>query len=465
MITKSKTKIVATIGPSSWDGDILSEMVESGMTIARVNASFADPDEITKVANQIRAISPRVALMIDTQGAKIRITNINKEITVKERAKLSSNNHPDVIQISYKTLANDIKVGDKVLIDDGNIELIVENINNDIVACKVTQEGVLKPSKTVAIPSLNLNLPILTEKDKVAIESAMKNKYDFLSLSFVRNKEDIKTVQDIIKNSNMKIISKIENKEGVDNFDEILSETDGIMIARGDLAVETPYEKVPILQKQFIYKCRNAGKPVIVATQMLESMRESIKPTRAEISDISNAVMDGTDAIMLSAETSTGKNPVESVLTMNTVAKETEKFMQTTKIYGHTNASEEVDEICRNTCDISESIQLKGIVVISKTGKTLASISRHRPNIPIWSISDSIERIRQDSIFFGVNTYFIKEFSEDRDTLINDVVDIVYSHGDLELNDKIAIISGSSIRHNSTDATLEIINVKDVLSR
>jgi pyruvate kinase len=465
MITKSKTKIVATIGPSSWDGDILSKMAQNGMSIARVNASFANPEEITKVANQIRAISPRVALMIDTQGAKIRIININKETTVKERAKLSSNNHPDVIQVSYKTLANDIKVGDKILIDDGNVELLARNINNDVVECDVVQEGILKPNKTVTIPSLNLNLPILTENDKIAIENAIKNKYDFLSLSFVRNKEDIRNVRDIIKDSNMKIISKIENKEGVDNFDEILSETDGIMIARGDLAVETPYEKVPILQKQFIYKCRNAGKPVIVATQMLESMRESLKPTRAEVSDVSNAVMDGTDAIMLSAETATGKNPVASVITMNTVAKETEKFMQTTKIYGHTNASEEVDEICRNTCDISESISLKGIVVISKTGKTVASISRHRPNIPIWSISDSIERIRQDNIFFGVNTYFIKEFSKDRDSLINDVVDIVYSHGDLELNDKIAIISGSSIRHNSTDATLEIINVKDVLSR
>ncbi|MDD4382096.1 MAG: pyruvate kinase [Candidatus Dojkabacteria bacterium] len=465
MITKSKTKIIATIGPASWDNEILSQMINNGMRIARINASFADPEELTRVATQIRTISPRISLMIDTQGGKIRVINIHNDIEVKNSAKLSSNEYPGVIQISYKTLAEDIKIGDKILIDDGNIELVTESINNDIVECKVIQEGILKSNKTVAIPSLNLHLPVLTERDKIGIRSAIENKYDFISLSFVKNKEDIKEVRNIIGNSNIKIISKIENKEGVDNFDEILSETDGIMIARGDLAVETPYEKVPILQKQFIYKCRAVGKPVIVATQMLESMRENIKPTRAEISDVSNAVMDGTDAIMLSAETSTGKHPVESVITMNTIASETEKYMQTTKIYGHTDASDEVDEICRNTCDISESISLKGIVVISKTGRTVASISRHRPNIPIWSISNSIERIRQDNIFFGVNTYFMREFPQDRDLLIDAVVDTVYSHGDLDLSDKIAIISGSSIRHNSTDATLEIVNVKDVLSR
>lgn len=465
MITKAKTKIIATIGPSSWDNTILSQMIDNGMTIARINASFADPEEIQRVGQQIRNISPRIALMMDTQGGKIRVVNIKEEKKIENKVFLSSTDLPNTIQISYPRLLQDVSVGDKILIDDGIIELTISNIFEDKIECNVIQRGILKPNKTVTIPSLNHHLPILTDKDKTAIQSAKENGYDFLSLSFVRNREDIIKTKEIIGENNLKIIAKIENQEGVNNFDEILREADGIMIARGDLGVEIPFEKVPILQKQFIYKCRSVGKPVIVATQMLESMRSNILPTRAEISDVANAVMDGADALMLSAETSTGSNPVQAVITMNKIALEVESVMQLSKIYGHTNASDEVDELCRNVCDISENISIKGIIVISKTGKSLASLSRHRPNIPIWSMSDSIDRIRHDSILFGVNGYYIKEFPEDRDALINKVVDVVYSNGNLELNDKIAIISGSSIRHNSTDATLEIVNVKDVLSR
>jgi len=465
MYNTAKTKIIATIGPSSWDKSVLTNMIANGLSIARVNSSFANDEEISKVTKQIREISPRVALMLDTQGSKVRTVNIKQDTKIEGQTIISSNSDTKGIQISYSNIHLYLKSNDLVLLDDGNIELEVEEVDGEEVFCKVIQEGILKPNKTVFLPSVRFELPILSERDKISISSALNNDYDFLSVSFTRTRKDIEEVRKVIGQSDIKIIAKIENQEGLDHFDEILSTADGIMIARGDLGIEIPYEKLPIIQKQLIYRCRTVGKPVIVATQMLESMRENIRPTRAEISDVANAVMDGVDAVMLSAETSTGKYPVEAVKTMQKIAKEAESVMQTSKVYGTTQASREVDELCRNTCDIVENANIKGIVVLSNMGKTLPSLSRHRVGIPVWSISNKIKRIRQERIFFGVTSYYIKEFPTDRDETIESAVDIVFSHGELDLNDKIAIISGSSIRHNREDATLEIVTVKDVLSR
>ena len=456
----SKTKIIATIGPSSWDAPVLKEMYSAGMDIARINASFADFAELERVSNTLRTTSPRIGIMLDTQGHKIRVTGLEHEIQIEGEISI-----PNTFDITYPDLYKDVSVGTRILLDDGNIQLVVKAIQDIEVICTVIQPGILKPNKTVNIPDVNLNFPAITEKDKADILFAVEHRFDFLSLSFVRNREDILTVRELIGDSNIKLIAKIENVQGVENFDEILAATDAIMIARGDLGIEIPFEKVPILQKQFIYKCRQAGKPVIVATQMLESMKESIQPTRAEISDVANAVMDGTDALMLSAETSTGRNPVVAVATMQKIAKEAESVLQQSPIYGHTSAPLEVDELCRNLCDISESMKLKGIVVISNTGQTVLSLSRHRPNAPIWEISSSLEQIRHDSLLNGVTGFFLKDLPQDRDECTQHAVEVVYAQGELDLNDKIAIISGSSIRHNTTDAILEIVQVKNVLSR
>lgn len=465
MYNTAKTKIIATIGPSSWDKSVLTDMVTNGLSIARINSSFANDEEITRVAKLVKEISPRVALMLDTQGSKVRIINIKQDTKIEERTIISSNNNTKGIQISYPHIHLQLKPNDLVLLDDGNIELEVEKVEDEEVFCKVIQKGILKPNKTVFLPSVRLELPILSERDKTSISSALNNDYDFLAVSFVRTKQDMEEVKKIIGQSDIKIIAKIENQEGLDHFDDILGIADGIMIARGDLGVEIPYEKLPIIQKQLIYRCRAAGKPVIVATQMLESMRENIRPTRAEVSDVANAVMDGVDAVMLSAETSTGRYPVEVVKTLQRIANEAESVMQTSKVYGTTQASREVDELCRNTCDIVENTDIRGIVVLSNMGKTLPSLCRHRVGVPVWSISNKIKRIRQERIFFGVKSYYIKEFPVDRDEIIESAVNVVFSHGELDLNDKIAIISGSSIRHNSEDAILEIVVVKDVLSR
>lgn len=465
----AKTKIVATIGPSTWDKDTLKQMINNGLQVARINASFADTEEIERVSKLIREISPRISIMLDTKGFKIRVTGFENDIVLTKDQQVlitsETNDLPDTIKITYPHIEQEVTKGTKIMLDDGSIQIEVVAVQGDVVSCRVIQEGILKPKKTVNIPSINLNFPALTEKDKADILYAVELNLDFIAISFVRNKEDILQVKELIKDSPIQIIAKIENQQGVTNFDEILEIADGIMVARGDLGVETPLERVPILQKQIIYKCRAAGKPVIVATQMLESMRENMLPTRAEVSDVANAVMDGTDAVMLSAETSTGKYPVEAVKEMGKIAKSAEDAMFPNPIIGHTDASLETDELCKQVYDLSRSLSLKGVIVISQTGKTVASLSRHRLDIPIWSVSTSLTRLRQDGLLRGVKGYHLNELSMDRDICTERAVETVYSYGELDLNDKIAIISGSSIKHRASNAILEIAVVKDVLTR
>ncbi len=463
----AKTKIIATVGPSSWDKDTLTEMFKNGMQLARINASFADREEVERVSQTIREISPRIAIMLDTQGTKIRVVGVEKEIEVKDKISLSASNHdvPNSIKISYKDLHQDITRNTKILLDDGTIRLNVIDIKGAEIICEVIQPGILRPNKTVNIPEINLNFPIFTEKDEQDIKNAIDSKLDFICISFVRNAQDILYARELTNNTGIKIIAKIENQEGLDHFDEILEKADAIMIARGDLGVETPLENIPVLQKQMIFKCRAVGKPVIVATQMLESMRKNQQPTRAEVSDVANSVMDGTDAVMLSAETSTGENPVQAVRILNQIALSTEKVMQLTTIYGRTSCPFEVDELCKSTCLLSESIPLKGIVVLSDQQATIGSITRHRPNVPIWSINSSLNRIRQDLIYRGVKTYHIKDLPDDRDDSTNLAIQTIYTHGELDLTDKIAIISGSSIKHKDRDIILEIVTIKDLLNQ
>lgn len=464
MNTLPKTKIIATIGPSSWDSQTLRSMFDSGMKIARINASFADFDELRRVSTQLREISPRIPIILDTQGNKIRVKNLDGEINVDRELIIYQDSVPTTdivaIQVTYPDLYRNIVVGSKILMDDGNIELKVSKIDGERIICDVVQGGVLKPNKTVNIPDVNLTFPVLTEKDREDITFAVENNFDYVCASFVRNREDVLYVKDLINSKDVGIISKIENSEGVNNFDEILDASDGVMIARGDLAVEIDYEEVPILQKQMIHRCRAVGKPVIVATQMLESMRENIRATRAEVSDVANAVMDGTDCIMLSAETSTGKYPVQAVRTMAKIASKTEEVMIPSLIYGRTLAGEEFDELAKNLNDMSSSLPLRAIIMISNSIDAVGTLSRHRPRIPIYVVSSDISTVRRNAFYYGVNTFYIDELSQDRDLNTNRAVECIYTNGELDLGDKIAIISNSSVK---SIATLEILTVKDAI--
>jgi pyruvate kinase len=283
---KPGTKIVATIGPSTWDDDVLSRMIDLGMTVARINASFADHEELSRVSKQIRSLSDKVAVMADTQGHKIRINKIDKPFSVSQgdTLRVGARENKGDIWVDYKNFLSDISVGDRVLIDDGTIRLKVKNIEREYAECVVKFGGTLNPLKTVNVPDTHLSFPPLTPKDKKDIEFAVDNKFDFIAASFIRNINDVKAIKEYTEGSKTKIIAKIENAEGIENFDSILREVDGIMVARGDLGVEMLPERVPLLQKEMVYKCRKVGKPVIVATQMLESMRQNPIPTRAEVS-------------------------------------------------------------------------------------------------------------------------------------------------------------------------------------
>jgi len=464
----AKTKIVATIGPSSWDRNILENMISNGMDVARINASFADTDELIRVLQLIRDISPKVAVMVDTEGSKIRLNGFDGEIELNKGQILTISGDTSVqncLHVNYPSLHKNIVIGTHILIDDGKIHTVVKDIQNTTIIAEVEQGGILKKAKTVNIPEAHLNFPPLSEKDKSDIVFAVKNNFDFISASFIRTKEDLLAIRELMKGSKTKLIAKIENEEGIEHIDQIIDEADGIMIARGDLGVEIPIEKVPILQKKIIYKCRLKGKPVIVATQMLESMKDSLIPTRAEVSDIANAVMDGTDAVMLSAETSVGKYPAESVAMMNKIVIEAESILKPQKVFGHTDASDETDEICRNLFELADKLRLKGVIVLSKTGNTVSSLSRHRLNIPIWALSSDPSLIRQMNLLRGVKSFYARSFSRDRDECIQRAVEIIYAYGELELDNKVAIISGSSIRYNLPNTMLEIVTVKDVLGR
>jgi pyruvate kinase len=464
-----KTKIVATIGPASWDHEVLREMIEGGMDLARVNASFADFEELKRVRESIRAISPRVSMILDTMGNKIRtagfkdIKQVKKGDTLILLPTTVEPTQESEIQITYNSLHNDVSRGAKILLDDGNLELTVTDIQDKSVICSIENDYNIKPRKTVNIPNQELSFPPLTEKDIQDIKYAVDLDYDFIALSFVQNSQVVNKAREILGDSGINIISKIENQAGLDNFDEILNASDAIMIARGDLGVEIPFERIPIIQKQLIYRCRAVGKPVIVATQMLESMRDMPHATRAEVSDVANSIIDGTDAVMLSAETSTGKYPVKSVEAMNKIALTTEDALTPQLVYGNTGAGRDTDEICKNVFDLSNSIDLKAVVVVSESGRTVNSLSRHRLSIPIFEITDDIKRIRRDNLIRGIKCFYSRELSTDRDENIRKAIEIVFSYGELDFNDKIAIISGSSIKNKDSNTILEIASVKDII--
>jgi len=460
----TKTKIMATIGPSSWDDTILRGMFDNGMSLARINASFADFNELQRVSTQLRAISPRIPIILDTQGNKIRIKNLSSPTLIEDTVILSSETvSKEVINVTYPNLHQYVTVGSEIMLDDGNIRLKVSSIIGSDIHCDVVQGGLLKPNKTVNIPNANLPFPILTEKDKADIQFAVQHNFDFVCASFVKTANDVLSVKNLLRNSNVGIISKIENREGVKNFDDIMKESDAIMIARGDLGVEMNFEVVPILQKQFIYKCRMAGKPVIVATQMLESMTSNTNPTRAEVSDVANAVMDGADCLMLSAETSTGKYPLESVIAMHKSILASELVMRPTPINGNTDAGIDTDQIALSLFSISQKLPIKAVIVISDNQSTVGSISRHRFNIPIYVVSSHLSSIRKNDLYNAVKTCYIPNLSSDRDNAVKDAVEHIYALGEFNFSDKVAIISGSSIKNRKEDSILEITVVKDIL--
>ena len=466
-----KTKIVCTIGPSSWDRSVLKKLIDAGMTVARINASFADAEEIKRVTHEIRSVSRDVAVMLDLKGHKIRISDFAEPIQVQKGDRVTINCMPDDrhIYVSYPNLYRDVNIGSKILIDDGKVHLEVEKIEGTLIHTVALNNGVIKRLKTVNVPGSYLHFDTLTDKDKNDIKAGIESNVDFIAGSFIRDLRDVNAIKERLEGTNIEVIAKIEDPLGVSNFDEILQNVYGIMIARGDLGVEIPYQKVPILQKEFIAKCKSLGKPVIVATHMLESMVSNPAPTRAEVNDVANAVFDRADAIMTSAETSTGMYPIEAVEVMNRISNEVEMYMEVNSLY-----EDDVSLICKSNCKEDESsvsralaiskaayqatldLKVDCIIVFTKTGFSARMLSRYDLKVPIYAFTPNESVSKKLLLSRGVYPYHIQDLPNSRDEAIKYVLEYAKKNRIVGKNKYILIVIGSKLFQGSPVSTLEI---------
>ena len=410
------TKVVCTIGPKSEKKEVLKELVLSGMNVMRLNFSHGDHEEHGARIKTIREISKEtgkhVAILLDTKGPEIR-TGSHAEGDVKYdlvegqdfivTTDYSFKGTPEKISVSYPGMTKDLKPGDTILVDDGLIGLEVKEIKGEEIFCKVKNSGALGQKKGVNLPGVSVSLPALAEKDKADLKFGCEVGVDYIAASFIRKASDVAEVRRVLDENggeNIKIISKIENQEGIDNFDEILELSDGIMVARGDLGVEVPVEEVPFMQKMMIRKCNAVGKPVITATQMLDSMQKNPRPTRAEAGDVANAILDGTDAVMLSGESAKGKYPVEAVRTMATISAKTDEYGVPKIFYTHDVTITEA--ISKGAVEAAENLGAKLIVCWTKTGRAAKMIRKYNPSMPIIALTDSDVTARQLALVRGV---------------------------------------------------------------
>lgn len=466
------TKIVATIGPASTEEKILSALLEAGVSVFRLNFSHGNLEDKAVLIKRIRKLSSQrrnaVAILGDLQGPKIRVNLFKNgsmklvagtEVTITSRNILGGDG---LIPTIYKELPQDVHPGDQILLDDGLMELEVLDVHNFDVRCKVRYGGLLKDRKGINLPGVDISAPSITEKDLQDLHFCIDQKIDYLALSFVRRSAEVLELQALLKQneSPIKVISKIEKPEAVDNFDAILEVSDGIMVARGDLGVEIKPEKVPLIQKEIIRKCNLAGKPVITATQMLESMINNPRPTRAETSDVANAILDGTDAIMLSAETASGQYPVEAVLLMDRIAKDIEgnstlrvkNISPTADNEGKVDLSESIGHAASQ---ISMQVGAKAILAFTQTGNTAALVAKYRPPIPIYAVTPSLTVCRQLALLSGVKSLLV-DSQGDTESQIKLVEKRVLEAAVLQKDDVVVITMGSPI---STLGTTNLLKV------
>lgn len=421
-MTNKKTKIVATISDLRCDVDFIKSLYEEGINVVRMNSAHMTEEGFVRVINNTRAVSKTIGIMMDTKGPEIRTTptadgqkiKVNAGDKLKVIGDINILSTPEQLSVSYPSIVADVNVGNTLLIDDGETELKIVEKTADYLVAVVQNEGTIGSRKSVNIPGVSINLPSITEKDKRSIEIAIKNGADFIAHSFVRSKEDVLAVQAILDqhNSDIKIIAKIENQEGVDNIDEIYQYAYGVMVARGDLGIEVPQEKIPGIQRLLIRKAIEYKKPVIVATQMLHTMIENPRPTRAEVADIANAVYYGTDAVMLSGESAYGKYPVEAVRTMAQVAAAAEESMLAEKAVPVPFKDSEYDTtsfLAKCTVKAATQLGVKAIITDSFTGRTARTLAAFRSKAPVHAICSKEEVARQLSVSYGVTTTFQEE--------------------------------------------------------
>lgn len=426
--TMRKTKIVCTLGPSTDKEDVLRQMMVEGMNVARCNFSHGTYEDHKKRMDMVKKLRKEVgkpiAILLDTKGPEVRVKNFKEGKITLEAGQLFTltaedvEGTKDIVSVTYNRLYEDLEVGMRVLIDDGLIEMTVEKVDKSNIVCRVINGGVVSNHKGVNVPEVDLSMPYISDKDREDILFGIEQDVDFIAASFVQKKEDIMQLRKLLEKNggeSIKIIAKIENAQGVANIDDIIEVSDGIMVARGDMGVEIPYEEVPIIQKQIIKKVYCSGKQVITATQMLESMIKNPRPTRAETTDIANAVYDGTSAIMLSGETAAGAYPVEAVRTMVRIAERTERDVDYRRRFfqNEREANPDItDAVCHATCTTALDLNAKAIVTVTKSGTTARMISRYRPTSDIISCATTEKVCRQLSLAWGVTPVLIKEEKE-----------------------------------------------------
>lgn len=476
-------KIVCTIGPASDNYETLKAMADAGMNVARLNFSHGDYEGHEKKLKLIRrverGVKKPIAALLDTKGPEIRTGHMKDgEINLIQGEKIilvscdePFEGTPERIYVNYKLLAQEVKPGQNIYIDDGALNLEVEKIEGDEVHCKIIVGGPLRNTKGINIPGADITLPALSEKDKQDIAWGIQHGMEYLAVSFVKTRQDIIDVRRLVQSygGNMKILSKIETKQAVDNFAEIVEVVDGVMVARGDLGVEIPTEDVPLVQKRIIEMCRVRGKVVIVATQMLDSMIRNPRPTRAEASDVANAVLDGTDAVMLSGETASGNYPVQSVATMRNIVDRAEKELE---LWGNHKNNEQnptelegipvPDAVSGAAVLIAKQIKAPAIISLSRSGLTAKMISKHRPECPILGLTPSQQTWRELALWWGIHPVRLSEMS-DINVAAKEAVNTCISKGLLPEGELVVITAGVPVGRPGSTNVVEVLTTGTIL--
>lgn len=466
-----KTKIVCTLGPATDNEEVMKQMMLSGMNVARCNFSHGVHDDHKKRMDMVKKIRDEVqkpvAILLDTKGPEVRVKKFKGGKVTLEQGQLftltseETEGTKEKVSVTYNRLYEDLEKGMKVLIDDGLIEMQVEKVEQANIVCRVINGGVVSNNKGVNIPDVSLSMPYLSDVDRADILFGIEQDVDFIAASFVQKKDDVLQIRRLLdKNGGegIRIISKIENMQGVQNIDEIIDVSDGIMIARGDMGVEIPYEEVPVIQKMIMKKVYEKGKTAITATQMLESMIKNPRPTRAEVTDIANAVYDGTSAIMLSGETAAGAYPVEAVKTMARIALRTEQDINYQKRffdYDRKANPDITDAICHATCTTAYDLNAKAIVTVTKSGYSARMISRYRPGSDIIGCTTSEKVCRQLALTWGVMPIMLKE-EKDVFDLFNNAILAAEKMGLLQKGDVTVITSGVPIGMSGTTNMIKV---------
>ncbi len=474
---KRKTKIICTIGPASANEATIREMIKAGMDVARLNFSHGTHESHKKTADMIKAVREELgsytALLLDTKGPEIRVGTFDSPVVLEKGADFRLVFDDIVgdktqVSVTYKGLWRDIKAGARILIDDGLVELRADEVTEEYIACKVINGGTVSNRKGINLPDVRVSMPFLSEHDKADIKFGIEEDFDFIAASFVQCAEDVLQIRDFCESlgcDDIKIIAKIENAAGVENIDEIIKVSDAIMVARGDMGVEIPMEDIPIVQKKLISKAYNAGKPAITATQMLESMTKNPRPTRAEITDVANAIYDGTSAIMLSGETAAGAYPVDSVRTMASIALRTEGDISYTERFSRQQSgfTGVTTAISHAACTTASDLGANAIITVTKSGQTARMISRFRPETPIIGCSPSIKVCRQLSLSWDVTPLFIEE-QTNSDDLFDHALERACAEELVDYGDLAVITAGLPLGVAGTTNILKVQIVGDVLT-